>query len=55
MAGGLLATERVVMFFLDAGILETGGEVMNGFVRVRGGLPLREESVGPESGNSAGA
>ena len=55
MAGGLLAAEGVVMFFLDAGILGTGGVVVTGFVRVRGGLPLREGSVGPESGNSGGA
>ena len=55
MARGLLAAEGVVVFFLDTRILGTGGEVMTGFVRVRGGLPLRETSVGPESGNSGGA
>ena len=55
MAGGLLAAEGVVVFFLEAETLETGGVVTTGFVRVRGGLPLREGSVGPESGNSARA
>ena len=55
MAGGLLAAEGVVVFFLEAETLETGGVVTTGFVRVRGGLPLRDRSVGLESGNSAGA
>ena len=55
VARGLLAAEGVVVFFLDTRILGTGEEVMTGFVRVRGGLPLRETSVEPESGNSGGA
>ena len=55
MAGSLLAAEGVVVLFLDVGTLGTTVSVVANFVKVRGGLCLREGSVGPESGNSGEA